>query len=266
MGNPDSMIPTTRVDGSTRAITISAKRTGKADLLRMQEDNFLNYPTEIERPQTRGDCANAERPCPWVSCRHHLAVDVHQIRGSIKINFPDLEVWEMADTCSLDVADRAGITLEEVGKIMNITRERTRQLEEEACTQLARSGEADTLRDYLGHEAPRDDSPLGVAQEVAPTHARAPDGAVRGWRPEGAVYADKDCVKCGEKFTPSGPRSEYCDKCKPKRYPERKDHVPLERVGETGPRQVLELAGYVVDEIKTPRGSVLFEHDSEGSD
>ncbi len=251
MDDPNTMLPRTRVDGSTRAITISAKRTGKADLLRMQEDNFLNYPTEIERPQTRGDCANAVRPCPWVSCRHHLAIDVHQVRGSIKINFPDLEVWEMADTCSLDVADRAGITLEEVGKIMNITRERTRQLEEEACTQLVRSGEADVLRDYVEQESPQR-TPRRIAQE---------DGSV--------AYADKNCVRCGEKFTPGGPRSEYCAECKPKRYPERKDYVPLEqrrRAGKIGPRRVLELAGYKVDEIETPGGSVLFVHDSKRSE
>ena len=35
----------------------------------------------------------------------------------------------MAETCSLDVADRGGITLEEVGAILNLTRERIRQVE-----------------------------------------------------------------------------------------------------------------------------------------
>jgi hypothetical protein len=49
--------------------------------------------------------------------------------GSIKLNFPDLEVWEMPETCALDVAERGGITLEEVGEILNLTRERIRQVE-----------------------------------------------------------------------------------------------------------------------------------------
>jgi DNA-directed RNA polymerase sigma subunit (sigma70/sigma32) len=49
--------------------------------------------------------------------------------GAIKLNFPHLEVWEMAETCSLDVADRGGITLEDVGSILNLTRERIRQVE-----------------------------------------------------------------------------------------------------------------------------------------
>jgi DNA-directed RNA polymerase sigma subunit (sigma70/sigma32) len=49
--------------------------------------------------------------------------------GSVKLNFPDKELWELAETCALDVADKGGITLEEVGAIMNLTRERVRQVE-----------------------------------------------------------------------------------------------------------------------------------------
>ena len=81
------------------------------------------------RPQTRGECAHAVRPCPWVSCKYHLYLDVNPEKGSIKVNFPDREVWEMEETCALDVADRGGITLEDVGEILNLTRERIRQVE-----------------------------------------------------------------------------------------------------------------------------------------
>ena len=69
------------------------------------------------------------RPCPWVACKHHLYLDVDGRTGTIKVNFPDLEPWELAHTCSLDVAERGGTTLEEVGEIMNLTRERIRQVE-----------------------------------------------------------------------------------------------------------------------------------------
>lgn len=69
------------------------------------------------------------RPCLYVSCRHHLYLDVNEETGSVKLNFPDKEVWELEETCALDVAESGGITLEEAGIIMNLTRERIRQIE-----------------------------------------------------------------------------------------------------------------------------------------
>jgi hypothetical protein len=80
---------------------------------------------------------------------YHLYIDVHPVRGSIKINFPDLEVWEMTDTCALDIADRGGITLEEVGEIMNLTRERVRQVETQGLARLQGLDDVDLLRDYV---------------------------------------------------------------------------------------------------------------------
>ena len=43
----------------------------------------------------------------------------------------------MNETCALDVADRGGTTLEEVGAIMNLTRERIRQVEVKGLAKLA---------------------------------------------------------------------------------------------------------------------------------
>jgi len=81
------------------------------------------------RPQQRSECMGFDRPCLFVSCRFHLFLDVNPRTGSIKMNFPGKEIWELDETCALDVADRGGITLEEVGEIMNLTRERIRQVE-----------------------------------------------------------------------------------------------------------------------------------------
>ena len=89
------------------------------------------------------------RPCPYAACKYHLYIDVHPVRGSIKINFPDLEVWEMEETCALDIADRGGITLEEVGQIMNLTRERVRQLETQGLGKLSQLEEVERLHDYV---------------------------------------------------------------------------------------------------------------------
>jgi hypothetical protein len=129
-----------------RARTISIRRLSKTEL----NLGRMMYPEQqYWRPQTRGECAEMERPCPFVSCKYHLYIDVHPVRGSIKINFPDLEVWEMTDTCALDIADRGGITLEEVGEIMNLTRERVRQVETQGLAKLERLSEVDQLRDYV---------------------------------------------------------------------------------------------------------------------
>src|SRR6185312_13612104 len=96
-----------------RARTISVKRMTKREL----ELGRILYPDVegVERPVTRADCQGGERPCPFVSCKHHLYLDVSARTGAIKLNFPDLEVWEMSETCALDIADRGGATLEEVG-------------------------------------------------------------------------------------------------------------------------------------------------------
>ena len=113
-------------NGRVRSKTIASKRLTR-DERKLSET--LVYPDEVERPQTRAECADMPRPCPFVSCAHHLYLDVNPESGAIKLNFPHLEVWDMAETCALDVADRGGITLEEVGAILNLTRERIRQVE-----------------------------------------------------------------------------------------------------------------------------------------
>jgi hypothetical protein len=112
-------------------------------LTREERQNAVEYPTDIERPKTRGDClpggCNEERPCPWVSCDKHLYLDVNPTSGSIKLNFPTLAVDELAETCSLDVADRGGVILDYVGDVMNLTRERIRQCETRALEHLQES-------------------------------------------------------------------------------------------------------------------------------
>jgi Sigma-70, region 4 len=91
---------------------------------------------EAKRPRSRADCAQGPRPCMFIACKHHLYLDVNPSTGSIKLNFPDKEIWELEETCALDVADRGGITLEEVGAIMNLTRERIRQVETRGLARL----------------------------------------------------------------------------------------------------------------------------------
>src|SRR5262245_25702940 len=79
-----------------RSRTIAMRRLTREEL---RESALLLPFMDYERPQQRVECTSGNRPCPFVSCKYHLYLDVNPDTGSIKINFPDLEVWEMQDTC-----------------------------------------------------------------------------------------------------------------------------------------------------------------------
>ena len=121
--------------------------------------NALLYPEadaiQAERPRTRADCVNGIRPCPWVGCRHHLYLDVHAKTGAITLNFPAKDdgktarpgdrrgpedsavpVWRLKHSCSLDVADLGGLNGPEMGDLLELTKERIRQIEVSALEHL----------------------------------------------------------------------------------------------------------------------------------
>jgi hypothetical protein len=83
----------------------------------------LLYEERPPAPRTRRDClpggVNEARPCPWTGCRHNI-----------------VEAGPTQATCSLDIADEGGITLEEVGVLMGVTRERIRQIEATALRKI----------------------------------------------------------------------------------------------------------------------------------
>ncbi len=86
-------------------------------------------------PKNRGECwhgANEERPCPWVRCRHHLAVKSIDWKQVHLIAEPE----DMDHTCALDVAESGPKTLEEIGEILGLTRERVRQIQDVALEKL----------------------------------------------------------------------------------------------------------------------------------
>ncbi len=135
-----------------RARTISVKRMTKRDL---QIGKLLYPETDYYKPAARAECIEGPRPCPYVSCKHHLFIDVSPRTGAIKLNFPDLEVWELGESCALDISDRGGTTLEDVGAIMNLTRERIRQVEVKALAKLEALRDMSFLRDFV------DEGPVG---------------------------------------------------------------------------------------------------------
>ncbi|MFB6263923.1 MAG: sigma factor-like helix-turn-helix DNA-binding protein [Bradymonadaceae bacterium] len=120
--------------GLNRSTTISSRKLSSVDL--DGDEATLDPDLADLRPSKREDCRLGERPCPFVSCKYHLYLDVNPRTGSIKLNFPDLEVWELPETCALDVAERGGMTLEEVGELLNLTRERIRQVESKGIDKI----------------------------------------------------------------------------------------------------------------------------------
>jgi hypothetical protein len=126
-----------------RVSTINIYRQSMTELERLRDEE----PDDGRRrlPLTWGDCQDEEGPCPFVSCRHHLFLEVDEHTGSLKLNFPDLfdadgapELDQMPATCALREADRGGVILERMGECMNLTRERARQLEAMALERMHR--------------------------------------------------------------------------------------------------------------------------------
>jgi hypothetical protein len=126
-----------RPEHDARPTTISTRRmTRDARHNRGRSDELLRI-IDNERPKRRSECRGHDGPCVYVSCRFHLYLDV-TATGSIKVNHPDREPWELGDTCALDVAERGAHTYEAIGRMLNVTRERARQLEESALAKLLR--------------------------------------------------------------------------------------------------------------------------------
>jgi len=140
------------VDERKRSKTMSRKEMAR-DLRRRRllgqvdpEEQALLTELQGNRPRSRADCINSPRPCVFVSCKYNLYLDVNPETGSVKMNFPDKEIWELEYTCALDVAEKGGITLEEVGEIMNLTRERIRQVETRGLEKVRTATEAEPRR------------------------------------------------------------------------------------------------------------------------
>lgn len=156
--------------GRSKGITISGPLTTAEELAR----ETLQHPTHITRPKTRGECADGPRPCPWVSCRQNLFLDVLGVNGArriedgaIRLNMPRLEPGEVPPewSCALDVADRGGMGLEDIGDAIGVTRERIRQIEMQALAKVRR---AKKLIEYQDYASPLDEN--GSHGALIPRH------------------------------------------------------------------------------------------------
>jgi len=121
------------------------------------------------KPRTREECKDGYRPCPYVSCKHHMFLDVNPNTGAITLNWPLMEPDQMSESCSLDLADRGGMTLEEIGFVMNLTRERVRQIEVRALASKLRAPAVEFGLDEAIADMDADRrSPLAAAEDLEP--------------------------------------------------------------------------------------------------
>jgi hypothetical protein len=114
-------------------------------------------PIVNERPLTWGECDGRVRPCPFVTCRHHLLLDIGEDGRLLKAHDFDEQdadsiaeaLREMDETCSLDVAARGGMTSRAVGELLGLCREEVQRCVSGIGEQLDRD-------DFDEHEHPDD--------------------------------------------------------------------------------------------------------------
>lgn len=130
--------PDVPVERLRRPRTMGIERLSKRELAEKERiDSDLEMLAALAaRPRVRGDCKDGPRPCPWVGCSMHLALNLTPY-GAPKVMFPgddggvDFDVME--ETCALDVADvhddPEPKKYAEVGRLMNMTPQRAEQIE-----------------------------------------------------------------------------------------------------------------------------------------
>jgi hypothetical protein len=122
-----------------RDLAAEARRNRRRSLPVLDDDGTVADDVDLstsQLPASRDECREGARPCPLVSCRYHLYLDVDPHNGSLKLNFPGLQPWELEHSCALDVAEAGGATLDVVGTHLGLTRERARQIESMALDRV----------------------------------------------------------------------------------------------------------------------------------
>lgn len=197
-----------------RAHTIHERRITKRELA-VGTAEIRDVDVNEGRPITRGDCASVPRPCPYVTCKHNLYLDVNVDTGSIKLNFPHIEPEEMKHSCALDIADGGGLTLEDCADVTNLTRERIRQIEFRSLVRIRKSRTGKVLGEFTEsrepiHSAKTSQGASSRLNRPMPSRAEEPvdtemDDIVRlsFFADASAADSEFDARFFGESFVPS---------------------------------------------------------------
>jgi hypothetical protein len=100
---------------------------------------------------SRKDCIGGPRPCPLVGCPFNNYLEVSPTTGHIRIAHGEREPEDMPpdESCCLDMADHGPQTLEHVGAVLGLTRERIRQIEMGALKKIRKELGDKTLREWI---------------------------------------------------------------------------------------------------------------------
>jgi len=84
---------------------------------------------------TRADCKDLPRPCPHTACRYHMTNE-----APAGVGHPNSRTHK-ADVCVADLLDAEPHphTLDEIGELFGVTRERIRQIQAKALRKLKRA-------------------------------------------------------------------------------------------------------------------------------
>lgn len=122
-----------------RSYPASGRRTDLSQQLDPHTDPLdfgaSTSPSGPTRPRQRSECGQLGRtePCPWVSCQYHLSTDVSPT-GTLSVY--ELPWAPGAKTCVLAEAELGPKTLDDIGALLLISRERTRQLEARSLARM----------------------------------------------------------------------------------------------------------------------------------
>jgi len=104
---------------------------GEVDVAPHRPDDCPRWPRE-----TPNGIVSDESPCPYASCKNHLFGDVTP-DGSLRIYRPALEIDQLPDTCSIDVAMRGTNGFDKIGWYLGITARQARDDFESALRKIA---------------------------------------------------------------------------------------------------------------------------------
>jgi len=136
--------------GARPRTRLARRLTKEEKKLSIQLEQWMNE----DMPKTRAECNYGHRPCPYVRCRYNLFLEVKP-NGAISGNWK-CDPSEMHESCALDLAERGGHTLDQVGEYLNLTRERVRQIERDALIKLRDAGmDVGAYLEEIDHASPQ---------------------------------------------------------------------------------------------------------------